>query len=108
MYYKFLKILLIWAALGSLQFLGAQTAHSVTLTWAPNASGATVSTYNLLRGTVSGAESATPIGMVTASACITSCSYVDSAGLVEGQMYWYEITATVPMERAGRLQRWRP
>ena len=71
----------------------AQT-HSVTLTWAANSAGAPVTTYNVLRGTASGAESSTPIGLVLASACAASCSYVDSVGLVEGQTYFYEITAT--------------
>ncbi len=90
-----LRIVLLWAALGSLQFLGAQSAHSVTLTWPPNTAGAPVTTYNILRGTATGAESSTPIGTVAASACTaTTCTYVDTASLVEGQEYFYEITAT--------------
>lgn len=71
----------------------AQT-HSVTLTWPVNTAGTPVTTYNVLRGTTSGGESSTPIGSVPTSSCAGSCSYVDSAGLVEGQTYFYEITAT--------------
>ena len=96
-----LKIVLLWAALGSLQFLGAQTAHSVTLTWPPNSTGAPPTGYNVLRGTATGAESSTAIGTVPATAafpgaaaCSTTCTYVDTASLVEGQTYFYEVTAT--------------
>lgn len=74
--------------------LGAQTTHSVTLTWPPNTSGDPVAAYNVLRGTTSGGESSTPIGTVPASSCTSVCTYVDSAGLVEGQTYFYEQTAT--------------
>lgn len=70
----------------------AQT-HSVTLTWAPNSTGDPVTTYNILRGTATGAESSTPIGTVAASACTTSCTYTDST-VVGGTTYFYEITAT--------------
>jgi len=79
--------------------LDAQTAHSVTITEACNTSGGTVTTYNILRGTTSGGESTTPIGTVPAASCTGTppvFSYVDSAGLVEGQTYFYEITATGP------------
>ena len=74
--------------------LWAQT-HSVTLTWSSNAAGAPVLTYNILRGTATGAESSTPIGTLPATACAAgTCTYIDSASLVEGQTYFYEITAT--------------
>lgn len=99
---QFLKLVCLWAVLGSLQFLGAQTAHSVTLTWATNTTGAPPTSYNVLRGTATGAESTTPIGTVSATPALlgaagctaTICTYVDTAGLVEGQEYFYEITAT--------------
>lgn len=79
---------LIFAAI-----LFAQTTHSVTLTWAPNTTGDPVTTYNVLRGTATGAESTTPIGTVAASVCTASCTYVDGT-VIGGSTYFYEITAT--------------
>lgn len=76
--------------------LAAQT-HSVTLTWPANTTGGAVTSYNVLKGTTAGGESTTPIGTVAASACTgtpATCTYVDTANLVEGQTYYYEVTAT--------------
>ena len=102
------KIVLLWAALGSLQFLAAQTAHSVTLTWAANTTGAPPTSYNVLRGTTTGTESATPIGSVQVpssafpgATCSTTCTYVDTSGLVEGQTYFYEVTASAASGTSG-------
>lgn len=70
-----------------------QASHQVTVTWPPNTTGDPVTTYNVLRGTVSGAESSTPIGNVAASSCTTVCTYLDNA-VVGGTTYFYTITAT--------------
>lgn len=83
-----LLLILIFTAV-----LLAQTTHSVTLTWPPNATGDPVATYNVLRGTTSGAESTTPIGTTAASTCAASCTYIDNA-VTGGTTYFYEITAT--------------
>lgn len=77
--------------------LAAQT-HSVTLTWPANTTGGAVTSYNVLKGTTSGGESTTPIATIAASACVGTpaiCTYGDSSTLlVEGQTYYYEVTAT--------------
>lgn len=59
-------------------------AHSVSLSWAAPESGV-VSSYNVKRSTTSGAE--------VTEASSTSTSFVDSSNLVEGQTYFYEVTA---------------
>jgi hypothetical protein len=84
----------IWLILllGTLSVV-AQTSHSVTVTWPANTTGDPATTYNVLRGTASGAESSAPIGSVLASACTASCTYIDNA-VVGGTTYFYEITAT--------------
>jgi hypothetical protein len=68
----------------------AQT-HTVTLTWAPNTSGDPVTTYNVLRGTTSGAE--VSIGSIPASSCTTVCTFTDTT-VTGGQTYFYEQTAS--------------
>jgi fibronectin type 3 domain-containing protein len=85
---RLLLVALIFAAV-----LFSQTTHSVTLTWPPNSTGDPVTTYNVLKGTTSGGESTTPVGSVAASACTTTCTYIDNA-VVGGATYYYEITAT--------------
>src|SRR5260370_4750339 len=59
-----------------------------SLTWsAPSSNGgATISGYNVYRGTTSGGEGTTPI------ATVTTTSYTDS-GLTNGQTYYYKVTA---------------
>lgn len=65
----------------------AQTGHNITITWtAPTTGGAPV-TYNVLRGTSSGAE--TQLASVPAP----TLTYVDTTG-VGGTKYFYEVSAT--------------
>jgi hypothetical protein len=59
-------------------------AHSVTLSWTAPA-GSTVTSYNILRGTVKGGE--------TALGTSPNTSYVDTASLVEGTLYYYVVEA---------------
>ena len=69
----------------------AQTTHGVTLTWTAPAVTATAgpaASYNILRGTTSGGESATPI-----ATGITALTYLDTTG-IQGTKYFYEVTAT--------------
>jgi fibronectin type 3 domain-containing protein len=59
-------------------------AHQVSLTWvAPT--NTTVTSYNILRGTVKGQE--------VALGTSTTPSYVDTANLVEGDTYFYVVEA---------------
>lgn len=89
------KLILAFFALAVI--LVAQSGHSVTLTWVPSAVDAThdaPTSYNVLRGLSSGAESTTPIGTVAASTCnSTACTYVDST-VTAGTTYFYEVTAS--------------
>jgi len=88
-----MKTLILALLIGSVCF--AQ-GHQATITWAPNTATSTTdlpTQYNILRGTTSGGESATPIGNTLASACSpTTCTYIDST-VAGGQTYFYEITA---------------
>lgn len=92
---KLLLALLLFAGLAA-----AQTFHSVTLTWTEPAGGATVTSFNVLRGTTSGGESATPIGTVAFVTGQASYTYIDQGSatnlLTEGSTYYYEVTATGP------------
>lgn len=93
------SLVILLGLLGCFAKISAQTAHSVTLTWPANTTGGTVASYNVLKGTTAGGESTTPIASVAASACTgtpATCSYVDTLSLVEGQTYYYELTATGP------------
>lgn len=68
-------------------------AHSALLTWdAPV--GSTVASYNVKRATVA-AGPFTVVGTVTGSKA-TGNTYTDTAGLVEGTTYFYEVTAVNP------------
>jgi len=61
---------------------------TVSLTWnAPSSNGgATITGYNVYRGTASNGEGTTPI------ATVSTTSYTDS-GLANGQAYYYKVTA---------------
>ena len=82
--------------------LSAQTFHSVTLTWPPGAGATSANTtsFGVLRGTATGAESSTPIGTVAFVSGQASYSYIDQGSatniLTEGSTYFYEIVATGP------------
>ncbi len=72
------------------QNLQATAANAqVTLSWTTPSSdgGATITGYNVYRGTTSGGESSTPI-----ATGITSTTYADT-GLTNGVTYFYEVTA---------------
>lgn len=64
----------------------AQGPHNITLTWTAPTTGGAPTTYNILRGTATGAETA------LASVPATQLTYVDTAG-VGGTKYFYTITA---------------
>ena len=64
----------------------AQGPHNITLTWTAPTTGGAPTTYNILRGTATGTETA------LASVPATQLTYVDSAG-VGGTKYFYTITA---------------
>jgi fibronectin type 3 domain-containing protein len=70
----------------------AATAGSgqVSLTWQPPASngGATITGYNIYRGTTSGGESGTPVGTVNG----TTTTFTDT-GLTNGTTYYYTVAA---------------
>lgn len=92
----FWRVALLWLVLAvifgpRLGGLRAQSAtHGVTLTWtapAVTASNGPAASYNILRGTSSGTE--TKLATVQAPAT----TYFDATG-VQGQTYFYEITAT--------------
>ena len=70
----------------------AQT-HSATISVLANTTGDPVTTYNFLRGTVSGGESATPIGTVAATTCTTTCTFTDLT-VLGGVTYFYTVTAS--------------
>ena len=63
------------------------TQHSVTLTCTPGTSNSPVTGFNFYRGTASGG----PYTLQTATPQ-TTCSYKDTANLVEGQKYYYVAT----------------
>lgn len=90
--------LLFLVMLGPVTF--AQGAgHTVTLNWTPgSAADAPNASYNVYRGTVSGAESTTPLNGATpvAAGCTTAttCTFVDST-VAGGQKYFYVVKAVV-------------
>jgi chitodextrinase len=72
--------------------LTANANSSITIAWDASA-GAT--SYNIYRGTASGAESSTPV------ASVTGTTYTD-AGLSSTPIYFYEITAVNSSGESGR------
>jgi len=66
--------------------------HQVTLSCSAPTSGGTVTGYNFYRGTAAGGESSTPLN----SSPVSTCSFIDTASLVEGQEYFYTAKATGP------------
>lgn len=75
----------------------AQAQDSITLTWSPNSTGGTVTTYEVFRFTAAPTNTTTPYttadyASVAASSCGTSCTYTDTA-VVEGTTYYYQLEA---------------
>ena len=64
----------------------AQGPHNITLTWTAPTTGGSPATYNILRGTAAGAETA------LASVPATQLTYVDTTG-VGGTTYFYVVNA---------------
>lgn len=64
----------------------AQTTHNITLTWTAPTTGGAPTSYIVLRGTASGAES--PLAGATVAAPTTT--YVDTTG-TGGVTYFYEV-----------------
>ena len=70
----------------TLKGLRAQAGHNITLTWTAPTTGGAPTSYIILRGTATGAE--TQLATVPA----TSTTYVDAAG-VGGTTYFYTVEA---------------
>lgn len=84
---RILALLMITAGM-----MVAQAAHSVTLTWAwSQGTGGTATGFSVKRATVTGGPYTT-IGSTT----VSTLTYVDTTGLVEGTKYFYVVTATGP------------
>lgn len=80
-----LMVLAVLAWMGT-DTLHAQSGHAIVLTWSAPTTGGAPTTYNILRGTTSGGETA------LASVPASQLTYSDASG-VGGTKYFYEVTA---------------
>jgi len=71
----------------------AGAPHSVILTFYPGSGPAPLS-YNVYRGTIAGGEATTPLLTGAATGCtVGPCTITDTALLVAGTTYFYQVTA---------------
>jgi hypothetical protein len=89
---SFILLLAFWVAPWRL-LVHAQAVHSVTLSW--TASTSVGVTYNVYRSVTSGVY-VNPLN----STAVNSLTYIDTAGLVEGQKYFYVVRSKSTVESA--------